>query len=157
MNLVDLFPLSNILLEVKAKDKKGVIREMLQVLVAQGHLKEAQAKKAEKAVQKRESQGSTGIGKGLAIPHAKGCSFLEGMVGVFARSREGLPFESVDDGLVHVLFLVVSSEETADVHLTVMKKIAKLHRDEKTIRFLTTTDSPENIRDIFKEIDDSVA
>jgi mannitol/fructose-specific phosphotransferase system IIA component (Ntr-type) len=155
MKLVDLFPQSMMLLDMKARDKKSAIKEMLTHLVSAGKLKEEIARKAEKAVHKREGQGSTGIGKGLAIPHAKGCSFLDGVQGVFARSRQGIPFESVDGGMVTVLFLVISSEEEADRHLLVMKKVAMLHRDEKTLRFLATSATAEGVTEILKEIDES--
>jgi mannitol/fructose-specific phosphotransferase system IIA component (Ntr-type) len=156
MKLVDLFPEAMMLLELKSRDKKSAIKEMLQHLVDQGKFKDETLKKLEKAVSKREVQGSTGIGKGLAIPHAKGCDFLDGIFGVFARSSQGVPFDSVDGGLVYVLFLVVSSEEEADRHLKIMRKIAMLHRDEKSLRFLASPTRTESIREILKEIDEQL-
>jgi len=153
--LVELFPLSMCIPDLKARDKKGAIREMLSHLVAAGRLKEDAAKKAEKAVHKRESQGSTAIGKGLAIPHAKGCPLLKEVMGVFARSREGVPFDAVDGGLVHVLFLVISPDERAAEHLGILRRIAKLHLDEKTLRYLARDEKLASLHEIFKEIDDS--
>jgi mannitol/fructose-specific phosphotransferase system IIA component (Ntr-type) len=155
MKLVDLFPPSMMLLDVDFRDKKSVIKGMLQHLVAEGKLQEDALRKAERAIQKREAQGSTGIGKGLAIPHAKACPFVNGVLGVFARSTEGIPFDSVDGGQVHILFLVLSSPESSDTHLAVMKKIAMLHRDEKTLRFLATRANQESVTEIFKEADDN--
>jgi mannitol/fructose-specific phosphotransferase system IIA component (Ntr-type) len=141
--------------ELKARDKKSAIRELLEHLVLQGKLKEDAARKAEKAIQKRESQGSTAIGKGLAIPHAKNCPFIKEVLGVFGRSREGMPFESVDGGLVHVIFLVISPEDKAVQHLDIMKRIARLHMDEKTLRFLAKDEKLSTLQEIFKEADDS--
>jgi nitrogen PTS system EIIA component len=123
--------------------------------VEEGHLKEDAARKAEKAIQKRESQGSTAIGKGLAIPHAKGCPFIKQVLGVFARTREGLAFDAVDGGLVHVFFLVISPAEQASQHLEIMKRIAKLHMDEKSLRFLARDEKLSNLPEIFKEVDDT--
>jgi mannitol/fructose-specific phosphotransferase system IIA component (Ntr-type) len=154
VTLVELFPPSLVISDLKAKDKKAALREMLQHLVVQNRLKEDAGKKAEKAIQKRELQGSTGIGKGLAIPHAKGCGFIKEMVGVFARSREGVPFEAVDGGLVHVFFLVLSPEEQASQHTEVVKRIAKLLWDEKTIKYLAQDEKLQNLQEIFKEVDD---
>lgn len=154
MTLVDLFPRSICIPDLKARDKKSVIKEMLHHLVDQGRIKDEAAKKAEKSVQKRESQGSTAIGKGLAIPHAKDCSFLKDVLGVFARSREGVPFDAVDGGMVHVVFLVISPEEKAVQHLDIMKRIARLHLDEKTLRFLAKDETLEHLQAIFKEVDD---
>ncbi len=154
MNLAEVFSKSMLLLDVKARDKRTAIREMLKHLVAQKKLTEDASKKAEKGIQDRESEGSTGIGKGLAIPHAKGCSFIdEGVIGVFGRCPDGIPFDSVDGELVKVIFLVVSAADCASEHLQVMRKVAQLHRDEKTLRFLATTMNEDSIIDIFEEID----
>ncbi len=114
MKLVDLLPKTMLVMDLKAKDKKGTIRELVGRLVAEDRLKEEDAKKVEKAVNKRESQGSTGIGKGLAIPHAKDCSHISQILGVFARSANGVSFDAVDGGPVHLIFLVVSPESKAD-------------------------------------------
>ncbi len=155
MKLVDLLSKSMLVMDLKAKDKKGAIREVVGRLVTHGKLKDDDARKVERLVQKRESQGSTAIGKGLAIPHAKGCPQVETLQGVFARSQSGISFEAVDGGLVYLIFLVVSPENQADEHLSIMKKIAALHRDEKTLKFLTTTSSVDSVIEIFKEIDDN--
>ncbi|MCZ6792019.1 MAG: PTS sugar transporter subunit IIA [Planctomycetota bacterium] len=156
MKLVDLFPKTRMLLELKARDKKGVIREMLGVLVAEGRLTEEDARKAERGIQKRELQGSTGIGKGIAIPHAKNNSFMDGVLGVFARSVDGVPFDSIDGERVNVVFLVLSSSDHAEQHLQIMKKVAMVHRDEKSLRFLAGHASSDSILEIFKEIDDGL-
>ncbi len=143
------------ILNLTARDKKAAIREMLGLLVEQGKLDEETMKKAEKAVQKRESQASTGIGKWLGVPHAKSCSFVDdSLVGVYARCEGGLSYESVDGEPVHVLFLVLSSSKGADENLSIMKRIAALHRDEKSLRYLTTSTDAANITEIFKEADE---
>lgn len=141
--------------DLRARDKKSAVKEMLQLLVESGGLKEDVAKKAEKAIQKRESVGSTGIGKGLAIPHAKECTFVDGVIGVFARSIDGLAFDAVDGGLVHVIFLVLSPADRAADHLDIMKRIAMLHRDEKTLRYIAKDEKLKSLHVIFKEVDDA--
>jgi mannitol/fructose-specific phosphotransferase system IIA component (Ntr-type) len=155
MRLEEVFSSSLWIHDLKARDKKSAIKEMIQLLVTEGHLKGEAAKKAEKAVNKREGQGSTAIGKGLAIPHAKECAFLTEVLGVFARSREGIPFDAVDGGLVHVLFLVMSPEELASEHVDVMKRIARLHVDEKSLRFLAKSETLDSLQEIFREVDDN--
>jgi mannitol/fructose-specific phosphotransferase system IIA component (Ntr-type) len=154
--LVELFPESVILPDLQAQDKKEAIREIVRHLVTIERLPADAEKKAERAITKRETQGSTGIGKGLAIPHAKGCGFLDEIIGVFARSRTGLPFDSVDGGLVHVVFLVLSPKAAQDNHTQLMKRIAKLLWDEKTLNYLARDDELKSIYDIFKEVDESV-
>jgi mannitol/fructose-specific phosphotransferase system IIA component (Ntr-type) len=155
MTLVEVFPRSMWIQELKGRDKKAVIREMLNHLVEVGKLKDDAARKVEKAIHKRESQGSTAIGKGLAIPHAKACPFVKELLGVFGRSREGVPFDSVDGGLVHVVFLVISSEELAVQHVGLMKRIARMHLDEKTLRFLARDEKLSSMEEILEEVDDN--
>lgn len=155
MKLTDLLPGSMLIMNLESKDKKGTLRELILKMVESGRIKDDDVRKVERLVQKRESQGSTGIGKGLAIPHAKECAQVQDIVGVFARSRSGVPFDAVDGGLVHLVFLVVSPEGMADQHLAIMRKIATLHRDEKTLKFLTTNESSESVLEIFKEVDDN--
>src|SRR5438093_652773 len=95
MKLSDLLSKSMVVMDLKARDKKGAIREVVQRLVHQGKVPDEDAKKVERQVHKREGQGSTGIGKGLAIPHAKGCPQVEAIYGVFGRSMGGIPFDAV--------------------------------------------------------------
>jgi mannitol/fructose-specific phosphotransferase system IIA component (Ntr-type) len=154
MNLVDLYSNSSMLLDLQACDKQSANKEMLEYLVDQGRLQKADIKKALVAINNRESQASTGIGKGLAVPHAKNCSFVDGLLGVYARSEEGIPYESVDGELVHLVFLVLSCGDTAEDHLGIMKRVASLHRDEKSLRFLATTTDSKQITSIFKETDE---
>ena len=154
ISMIEVFPASHVICELKARDKRAAIKEMLQHSVSRGTLKEDAAKKAEKAIFKRETMGSTAIGKGLAIPHAKGCSFVDNVVGVFGRSVEGIPFDSVDGGLVHVLFVVLSPSSMGEDHLRIMKRIALLHRDEKTLRYLAKDEELESLQAIFKEVDE---
>ena len=154
MNLVDLFSDSSMLLDLQACDKQSANKEMLEYLVEQGKLKKPDVKKALAAINNREAQASTGIGKGLAVPHAKNCSFMDGLLGVYARSGDGIPYESVDGEPVHLVFLVLSCGDTAEDHLGIMKRVASLHRDEKSLRFLATSTDPKQITSIFKEADE---
>jgi mannitol/fructose-specific phosphotransferase system IIA component (Ntr-type) len=155
LKLIELFP--DALRDLQAQDKKSAIKEMVQHLVSAGRLAADAEKKAERAINKREGQGSTAIGKGLAIPHAKNCAFLDEVIGVFARSPEGLPFDSVDGGLVHVIFLVLSPKNREDQHLAVMKRIAKLLFDEKTLNYLARDETLSSLEGIFNEVDESVS
>jgi len=154
MNLVELYPQSSMLLDLQARDKQSANEEMLDHLVGEGKLDQGAIKDALKAIKKREAQASTGIGKGLGVPHAKGCNFIDGLLGVYARSEEGIPYESVDGEPVHLLFLVLSSVDTAELHLEIMKRVATLHRDEKSLRYLATSDDSKRITEIFREADE---
>ena len=90
-----------------ANQKEAVIREMVENLRAAGYFKGAEAEEVVKAILKRELLSSTGIGDGVAIPHAKHSS-VERLVGAVAVSQKGVPFDSVDNDPVHVLVMLVS-------------------------------------------------
>lgn len=143
-------------MDLKARDKKGAVREILQHLVDHEVFSDETSKKIEKLIHKREAQGSTGIGKGLAIPHSKECAPITEVLAVFARSTSGIPFDAVDGGLVYIIFMVLSPVAMADKHLSIMKKIATLHRDDKTLKFLRTTPKVESVLEILKEIDENI-
>ena len=154
IQLEELLPLPTLIMDLKAKDKKSAIRELIRRMVDLGKIKEDDLRKVERLVNKREGQGSTAIGKGLAIPHAKSCRHVTQIHGVYGRSIEGLPFDSVDGGAVFLVFMVISPAGQEDDHLTVMRKIANLHRDGKTLKFLAGTESTDSVVDIFREVDE---
>src|SRR5215468_5116439 len=83
-----------------ARTKEAVIREMVEALRATGHIKSAEAENVVKAILKREQLGSTGIGRGVAIPHTKHES-VDRLIGTVAISKEGVPFDSLDNEPVH--------------------------------------------------------
>lgn len=153
MNLSDVITKEMVLSELESREKKPVIQELINHLVVKKKVSPDVAKKIERAVNKRESQGTTGIGKGLAIPHVKNCAHVSEILAVFGRSTPGVPFEAIDGEPVHLIFLVVSPLGAEAEHISVMKKIAALGRDEKTNRYLTTTPKFDNVAEIFKEVD----
>lgn len=155
MRLLDVLPESRLLLELKSRDKRGAFREIIDHLVASGVVSDDAGKKLERAVTKREGDGSTGIGKGLAIPHAKECSFLDQVIAVLARSQDGIDYSAIDGEPVRLVFLVVSPPNCSDKHLHLMRKIATLNRDEKTLKFLMTTRNTASVLEILKEIDEN--
>ena len=153
MNLSQLIPPELVVEDMKATEKKLAIRELLAHLVQLRRISAEIAKKLERAVIRRESQGSTGIGKGLAIPHMKNCSHVSEVMAIFGRAKAGIPFDAIDGEPVHLLFLVISPSGAESDHVAVMKKIASIGRDEKTNRYLTNSEDLASITEIFKEVD----
>src|SRR5881397_231526 len=89
-----------------AGQKEGVIREMVENLRVAGYFKGNESEDVVKAILKRELLSSTGIGDGVAIPHAKHGS-VDRLVGAVAIAPGGIPFDSVDGGPVHVLVMLI--------------------------------------------------
>ncbi len=83
----------------------------------------------------REKLGSTGVGRGIAIPHAK-MAGLEGIHGFLIRSREAVPFEAVDDEPVDLFFLLLAPESAGAEHLKALARVSRALRDRDTVKAL---------------------
>ena len=123
MKLSDLIHEENVIPDLKAKDKKGVLEELVDSLVEREPTVEKNA--LVKVLLERERLGSTGIGDGVAIPHGKFPGITQPSIS-FGRSRKGLDFESMDGEPTHLFFLLVAPEDSASVHLKALARIAKI-------------------------------
>jgi len=123
MKLSELIDEDYILPELKAKDKKGVLEELVDALVRREP--SIDKKTLVKVLLERERLGSTGIGDGVAIPHGKFHGITQPIIS-FGRSRKGLDFESMDGEPVFLFFLLVAPENSASIHLKALAKIAKI-------------------------------
>ena len=121
--LRDLFPPARIKIRLEAEDKDEVFEELVDLLVTQYRLKCRD--EVLDAIRRREEKMSTGIKRGIAIPHAK-TPLVQGVIGVIGISSAGIDYQSLDGEPVHLLFLLVSGEADAGLHLAVLKKIALL-------------------------------
>lgn len=155
MKLSEIIPDGGILDDLKAAQKEEVIKEMVQALVKAGKVDEGSARKVTKALMDREELGSTGIGAGVAVPHAKHDS-VSSLVGAFGRSRKGINFDALDGEPVHVLFLLLSSKSASGAHLEALAYISRLVRDEKFVRFMREAKDVAALRDLLKEADEAL-
>ena len=141
---------------LEARDKIGTLREMVARLTEKGALAEQQSGSLIRALMKREELGSTAIGRGLAVPHAKHPAITE-VVGVLALSREGVPFDALDGDSVHVLLMVVSPADAADEHIQVLRMITRLMQDDDFCRFLRAADNAGTLAELVVEADERLA
>ncbi len=132
----------NIILELKAKDKKGVLEELAGVIARQEPSVDKEA--LVRVLLEREQLGTTGIGDGVAIPHGK-LNGIEHPVISFGRSRKGLDFESMDGQPTFIFFLLVAPDNSSGVHLQVLAKIAKMLKSRPFRDKLMEADSTEAI------------
>jgi PTS system fructose-specific IIA component/PTS system nitrogen regulatory IIA component len=100
----------------------------------------------------REDLGSTGIGKGVAVPHAKHES-IQGLVASFGRSHKGIEFSALDGQPVHLVFLLLSSKDVSGQHLEALARVARLVRDDRFCRFLRDAGSQKDMADLLQEAD----
>ena len=146
--LHELFTVPRIKCRLEAEDKSEVFEELVDLLVTQYHINRRD--EILEAIRRREEKMSTGIKKGIAIPHAK-TKFTRGVIGVLGISDHGIDYESLDGEPVRILFLLVSSEEDAAAHLAVLKKIALLVEKDGFSREVLSAGSPERVNRIIRK------
>ena len=137
---------------VLAGSKEGVVREMAQSLVDAGKIAAADLEGIVKAILKREELGSTGIGRGVAVPHTKHPSVSK-LVGTVAVSQEGIDFQSLDGEPVQLFFLLVSPPDRPGDHLRALENISRQLRDESFCRLLKASKEPVDIQHLLAEAD----
>ena len=142
MKLSQLIDEDCILPELKAKDKKGVLEELVEALVTREP--SINKKALVKVLLEREQLGSTGIGDGVAIPHGKFPGITHPIIS-FGRSRKGLDFESMDGEPVFLFFLLVAPENSASIHLKALAKIAKILKNSAFRKVLMEAPSKKEL------------
>lgn len=152
MKFADFVSPKAIKASLAADDKEGVIREMATALMEAGAIEEAEFESIIKAILKREELGSTGIGRGVAVPHTKHPS-VEQLVGTVGVSSEGVDFASLDGERVQLFFLLISPPDRPGDHLRALENISRQLRDDTFCRFLKQSSTPEDIQLLLEEAD----
>lgn len=127
MKIMDFLNKKAISVNLKSTDKEGVIRELVELLSNAAEIKNKE--ELIKAVLSREALGSTGIGQGVGIPHAKSQNVKE-LIAAFGLSRNGVDFDSLDGEPVHIFFLLLAPEESAGPHLKALARISRMLKDK---------------------------
>ncbi len=145
MKLVEFFAQNEIDLDLKAETKEEALREMVDLLGVGEKSEELYG-----LLKKRENLGSTGIGKGVAIPHCRSL-VVDRLRVVYGRKEKGLSFGAVDDKPVHHLFLIVAPPvEISNQYLPVLGKIAQFCKNPKN---LSRLDEVQSAADFFKVLE----
>ena len=137
---------------LQARDRDGVINEMVQALDNAGRLGKTSSDQIAKSVIERENEASTGIGKGVAVPHVKHDDIHQ-ISAVVGLTEEGVDFSSLDKQPVYSIILLVSSAKQPEKHLAAMERIFKLLQDERFRKFLRQAKTVEDVKDLFLEAD----
>ena len=156
MKLSDLIDSKAIVSELESTTKEEVIKELVEVLGAAGKIDAKDTKKLTAALMAREQLGSTGIGQGLAVPHAKHNS-VGNLVAAFGRSKKGIDFDSLDGEPVYLVFLLLSNKDASGQHLEALAYITKLLRDDLFCRFLREAKDTAEVIELLKEADEKLA
>jgi PTS system nitrogen regulatory IIA component len=154
MKFSDFINVASIRANLEADDKPTVIRELVDSLAAAGAINAADVQGIVAAILKREELGSTGIGRGVAVPHTKHAS-VERLVGTVGVSPEGVDFNSLDGDKVNLLFLLVSPPDRPGDHLRALENISRQLRDDTFCRFLKQARSTHDIQQLLDEADNN--
>ncbi|PQO31562.1 PTS sugar transporter subunit IIA [Blastopirellula marina] len=154
MKFADFISVKAIKPELESKDKEAVIRELVASLVTAGEIMEDSAESIIKAIMKREELGSTGIGRGIAVPHTKHPS-VEKLVGTVGVSTDGVDFNSLDGESVHLFFLLVSPPDRPGDHLRALENISRQLRDDMFCKFLKQSKTIDDIKQLLEEADNN--
>ncbi len=139
--------------ELKAKDRDGAISELLTSLDKAGRLGKAKCEEIIKAVVKREKEASTGMGKGVAVPHVKHAG-IKNVIAVVGQSSSGIDFSSLDKQPVYSVILLISPASNPDKHLQAMENVFKHLQHEKFRKFLRQSQTAAEIEDLLREADE---
>jgi PTS system fructose-specific IIA component/PTS system nitrogen regulatory IIA component len=154
MKFTDFVSREAIVANLAADNKEGVIREMAGALQRSGGIAEGELEGIVKAILKREELGSTGIGRGVAVPHTKHPS-VSRLVGTVGVSRNGVDFNSLDGEKVQLVFLLVSPPDRPGDHLRALENISRQLRNDTFCRFLKQARTPEDVMQLLDEADNN--
>ena len=129
MQVMDFLSKKAILTDIKSSKKEDVIKEMVDGLISSGDIEKRCRNKLIESLMAREALGSTAIGQGIAIPHAKS-DCVEKLVAAFGLSKKGVDFDSLDGELAYIFFLLVAPQDSAGPHLKALARISRLLKDK---------------------------
>ena len=138
--------------QLEAGEKEAVIRAMATSLLEAKKIDQKDFDSIVEAILKREELGSTGIGRGVAVPHTKHPS-IDKLIGTVAISENGVNFDSLDGEKVHLLFLLVSPPDRPGDHLRALENISRQLRDDMFCRMLKQCKKPEDEWQLLDEAD----
>jgi len=140
--------------ELQATDRDGAITELIAALVAAGKIPSESAKDVTKAVIKRENEASTGMGKGVAVPHVKHAA-VKNVLAAIGQSSTGIDFASLDEQPVYSVILLISPVNNPDKHLQAMENVFRHLQKEKFRKFLRQSRQPAELEDLLREADEN--
>lgn len=133
MNLLDYISEKEVFLELAATSKRKVIEEVLDKLIAVKKVKKERKNELLFQLLAREKIGSTAIGNGIALPHAR-LETMKHIVVALGISSKGIDFDSLDSEPVYLIFLIISSQKEAGLHLKMLAHVAQLIKDKYFVK-----------------------
>ena len=150
MRIIELLDKRSIRIDGAPKSKNEALDQMVELMAKSGKINDLEAYRQE--VYRREEEGTTGVGEGIAIPHGKG-AFVDkpGLAAMVVK--DGVDYDSLDGEPVHLIFLIAAPNTKDNVHLDVLSKLSVLLMDEDFSRALQNAKNPEEFMKIVDEAD----
>lgn len=152
MKLNDIIVRDAVVAQLAASERDDVIAEMVDALVAAGIATPEVRDELVRSILDRERKGSTGFGKGVAVPHVKHKSVTK-MCATIGLSQRGIDFNALDRQPVYTVFLLLSPEDRPEDHLLAMEVIFKNLSNERFRRFLRQATAPADVLTLIDEAD----
>lgn len=146
---------NNILLSPKAKTRWDLISEMLDVAVKSGALSGKDEETVKKALFEREKSMSTGIGKGVAIPHCASDKIGEIIIAL-AICKNGIDFDSIDGLPVHIVILMIVPQKKISQHIKTLANIAKIMNDESLREKLVKAKTADTVIELVRNAEETM-
>ena len=152
MKLIDFIHLDAIVPQLKSTERDDVIRELVDALVEAGAAPKRLRNDLVKQIVDREKHGSTGFGKGVAVPHVKHDK-IKKMVATIGVSQQGVDFSALDKAPVYSIVLLLSPNDNPDNHLQAMETIFSNLQKDTFRRFLRQATSRQDVDELIHEAD----
>jgi len=152
MLLQQIFVPQCIKVGLQSEDKEELFEELVEVL-ARNDGRDFPRSATLAAIRDREAKMSTGIKKGIALPHGK-VPGLEGLSGVLGISKRGIDYDSLDGEPIFIVFMLVSSPKESELHLSALKRLAQLLDDPEFYTELVGAQTPERAFEVVKRFED---
>ena len=148
VKITDFMDVSLIDLDLKSTNKNDVLKELVDMIGNSEHITDKD--KCYEAFIARERLGSTGIGKSVAIPHAK-TDYADKLIIGFGISKEGIDFESLDEEKAKLFFVFASPISESQIYLKILARISRLIRNKDFRTVLLKAETPEEIMEIINK------
>ena len=154
MKFADIVCFDALISELDSSDRDQAILKLVQALVKCKKLSRDKCDDIFKALIKREKEASTGLGKGVAVPHVKHPAAKKVIVNI-GQSSTGIDFSALDKQPVYSIILLISPANDPEQHLQIMQKIFRHLQHDKFRKFLRQAQSNTDIEELFREADDN--
>ena len=153
MKIMDFLSKKAIVLDIKAINKEDTIKELVDTMIDSGEIDKKYRNKLIEALMAREQLGSTAIGQGVAIPHAK-TDGVEKLMAAFGISKKGVNFDSLDGEPAYIFFLLLAPQDSAGPHLKALARISRILKDKYFRDKLHNSPDEKAVIDIISEEDE---